>query len=337
MSQTPLNFPREEFSKVAFSTEHDLNTSEQQAFWQTVVQDTLKTPDGLTLAYMMVKHPKAHASIVISSGRVESYLKYQELVFDLYQQGYSVFAIDHRGQGLSSRMTANPHQGHVRRFNDYIDDFALFMQTVVLKHATSPLFLLGHSMGGAIGTLYLKQHPDVFTAAAFSAPMYGIKLPMPKGFVRWLASKLDASLNGGEPNYVLSGQNYKAAPFKGNDLTHCQSRYQAYRELYDAAPKLQLGSPTNRWLTESLDAADACVLATAHIRTPILILQASEDKIIDNAAQNLAVSSNCQLKVIAGAAHEIFMEKDSYRNQALNYALDFFKRYATRDVDKQAV
>lgn len=231
MSQTPLNFPREEFSKVAFSTEHDLNTSEQQAFWQTVVQDTLKTPDGLTLAYMMVKHPKAHASIVISSGRVESYLKYQELVFDLYQQGYSVFAIDHRGQGLSSRMTANPHQGHVRRFNDYIDDFALFMQTVVLKHATSPLFLLGHSMGGAIGTLYLKQHPDVFTAAAFSAPMYGIKLPMPKGFVRWLASKLDASLNGGEPNYVLSGQNYKAAPFKGNDLTHCQSRYQAYREL----------------------------------------------------------------------------------------------------------
>jgi len=73
MSQTPLNFPREEFSKVAFSTEHDLNTSEQQAFWQTVVQDTLKTPDGLTLAYMMVKHPQAHASIVISSGRGESY------------------------------------------------------------------------------------------------------------------------------------------------------------------------------------------------------------------------------------------------------------------------
>ncbi|MGL5398165.1 MAG: alpha/beta fold hydrolase, partial [Shewanella sp.] len=57
MSQTPQNFPMEEFS-----TEHDLNTSEQQAFWQTVIQDTLNTPDGLTLAYMMVKHPKAHAS-----------------------------------------------------------------------------------------------------------------------------------------------------------------------------------------------------------------------------------------------------------------------------------
>ncbi|MDT3337857.1 alpha/beta fold hydrolase [Shewanella sp. SP1S1-7] len=323
-------------AKATFSTEHDLNTSEQQAFWQSVVQDTLITADGITLAYMMVKHPQAHTAIVLSNGRVESYLKYQELVFDLYQQGYSVYAIDHRGQGLSDRMTINTHMGHVRRFNDYIDDFALFMQKKVLPQNDKQLMLLGHSMGGAIGTLYLKQHPDIFTAAAFSAPMYGIKLPMPKAFVRWLASKLDTTLNGGEPNYVLGGQNYKPVPFKGNELTHCQSRYQAYRDLYDAAPKLQLGSPTNRWLTESLDAADTCVLATAQIRTPILILQASEDKIVDNAAQNLAVSTHCQLKVIAGAAHEIFMEKDAYRNQALNYALDFFKRFAIKDEDKQA-
>lgn len=320
----------------AFSTEHDLNTSEQQAFWQTVVQGTLTAADGISLAYMVALHPKACASIVLSSGRVESYLKYQELVFDLYQQGYSVYAIDHRGQGLSARMTINPHMGHVHRFNDYIDDFALFIRKIVVKQAAQPLFLLGHSMGGAIGTLFLKQHPDIFTAAAFSAPMYGIKLPMPKGFIRWLVSKLDTSLNGGEPNFVLSGQNYKAIPFKGNDLTHSQTRYQAYRELYEAAPQLQLGSPTNRWLTESLDAADSCVLATAYIRTPILILQASEDKIVDNTAQYLAVSSHCQLKVITGAAHEILMEKDAYRNQALNYVLDFFTRYAIKDASKQA-
>ncbi|MGL5047826.1 MAG: serine aminopeptidase domain-containing protein, partial [Shewanella sp.] len=96
-------------AKVTFSTEHDLNTSEQQAFWQSVVQDTLATADGVMLAYMMVKHPQAHTAIVLSTGRVESYLKYQELIFDLYQQGYSVYAIDHRGQGGSDRMTSNLH------------------------------------------------------------------------------------------------------------------------------------------------------------------------------------------------------------------------------------
>ncbi|MCH1929815.1 alpha/beta fold hydrolase [Shewanella sp. A25] len=320
-----------------FSSEHQLNTAEQQAFWQTVVQDTLTTPDGVSLAFMFVTHPNPQASIIISSGRVESYIKYQELIFDLYQQGFSVFAIDHRGQGLSSRLTQNPHQGHVRRFNDYVDDFALFIRTIVLKQATEPLLLLGHSMGGAIGTLYLKEYPDTFTAAAFSAPMYGIKLPMPKGFVRWLASKLDSSLNGGEPNYVLNGHNYQPGPFKGNDLTHSQPRYQHYREQYELQPELQLGSPTNRWLTESLDAADACVLATAHIRTPILILQAGDDRVVDNAAQNLAVSTHCKLKVIEGAAHEIFMEKDSYRNQALKEVLSFFTRYVAKDEGKLAV
>ncbi|MGI2098305.1 alpha/beta fold hydrolase [Shewanella glacialipiscicola] len=315
-------------AKAIFSTEHDLNTSEQQAFWQSVVQDTLIAADGITLAYMMVEHPQAHATIVISSGRVESYLKYQELVFDLYQQGYSVYAIDHRGQGLSDRMTSNPHMGHVQKFTDYVDDFALFIHTKVLPQNNKPLLLLGHSMGGAIGTLYLRQYPKIFTAAAFSAPMYGIKLPMPKKIVRWLASKLDTTLNGGEPNYVLGGQNYKPVSFNNNELTHCQSRYQAYRELYDAVPKLQLGSPTNRWLIEALNAADACVIATAQMDTPILVLQASEDRIVDNAAQNLAVSAHCQLKVITGAAHEIFIEKDAYRNQALNNVLDFFTHYA---------
>ncbi len=323
-------------AKAIFSTEHDLNTSEQQAFWQSIVQDTLITADGIKLAYMMAEQPQAHAAIVISSGRVESYLKYQELIFDLYQQGYSVYAIDHRGQGLSDRMTSNPHMGHVQKFSDYVDDFALFMQTKVLPRNDKPLLLLGHSMGGAIGTLYLKQYPDIFSAAAFSAPMYGIKLPMPKALVRWLASRLDTTLNGGEPNYVLGGQNYKPVRFKDNDLTHSQSRYQAYRELYGAIPKLQLGSPTNRWLIEALNAADTCVIATAQIRTPILVLQASEDKIVNNAAQNLAVSTHCQLKIIAGAAHEIFIEKDAYRNQALNEVFDFFTCYVTKVENKQA-
>lgn len=327
---TPLATPA---NTMPFSSEHALNSAEQNAFWQTVIQDTLDTPDGITLAYMVARHPQAKAAIVLSTGRVESYLKYPELVFDLYRQGYSVYAADHRGQGLSSRLTTNPHQGHVRQFSDYVDDLAFFIETQVSPHEEGPLFLLGHSMGGAIGTLFLKHYPDTFNAAAFSAPMYGIKLPMPKKFVRWLAAKLDASQTHSDANYVLGGKNYQPAAFKDNELTHSQTRYQAYRELYQAAPKLQLGSPTNRWLTEALDAADACVLATAQISTPMLILQASQDRIVDNSAHKLAaaVGANCQLEVINGAAHELFIEKDDYRNQALNHVLTFFTRYAAKD------
>ena len=32
-----------------------------------------------------------------------------------------MFALDHRGQGLSERLTDNPHQGYVGKFEDYVE------------------------------------------------------------------------------------------------------------------------------------------------------------------------------------------------------------------------
>jgi len=92
-----------------FSSEKKLNTPEQQRFWQNVHQSEFQSSDGVKIAFCQVLQADAKQAVVISNGRVESYLKYQELIFDLYQQGYSVFALDHRGQGLSDRITDNPH------------------------------------------------------------------------------------------------------------------------------------------------------------------------------------------------------------------------------------
>ncbi|WP_428611926.1 alpha/beta fold hydrolase [Shewanella sp.] len=306
----------------SFSSEQQDNSKQINTFWQGVKQGELTTIDNLKLAYCAALNPDSNRAIVISSGRVEAYVKYQELIFDLYQLGYSVYAIDHRGQGLSSRLTDNPHQGHVEKFSDYVQDFALFIETIVKANHHDSLFLVGHSMGGTIATLYLQQAPHVFNAAVLSAPMYGICLPMPKRFVRWLVQRLDNGSTS-QPNYVLSGKNYSPEPFEANDLTHSAIRYQAYRRLYEAYPQLQLGSPTNRWLAESLDASEQAVMAAKHSQIPLLILQAEEDSIVENQAQEAAVGGLCQLKVIANARHEIFMECDAARNQALSYLAEF--------------
>jgi lysophospholipase len=81
-------------------------------------------------------------AIVISSGRTESFLKYREVVFDLWQAGYSVSIMDHRGQGLSERILKAPkgadadtsratHEiGYVDRFDDYVDDLKSFVDQV---------------------------------------------------------------------------------------------------------------------------------------------------------------------------------------------------------------
>jgi len=308
------------------SSERNLNSTEQQKMWSQVIESVIKMGD-ISLAYSSIEHPKSQRAIVISSGRIESYLKYRELIFDLYRQGYSVYTLDHRGQGLSSRTTQNPHQGHIDTFDTYIDDFAHFIDVVVKPKKYHDLFLVAHSMGGTIGTLYMDKHPNTFKAAAFSAPMYGIKLPIGRRFIRWLAQLLDTTDSNKGPNYVLAGNDYKDVEFAKNDLTHCQLRYDNYKKLYQQHPELQVGSPTNRWLHESIDAGERAILAAQRSQVPILILQADEDTVVDNLAQCRAVGGHCQLIKIPHARHEVFMEKDESRNLAIDALLKFLASY----------
>lgn len=307
---------------ISLSSEQNLDSAEQQAMWSQLTESVIKI-DDISLAYSFIEHPQSQKAIVISSGRIESYIKYRELIFDLYHQGYSIYALDHRGQGLSSRTTSNPQQGHIDRFDTYIDDFAHFIETIVKPKKYLDLFLVGHSMGGTIGTLYMEKHPDTFKAAAFSAPMYGIKLPVGRRFIRWLARLLDTTDSGKGPNYVLGGGDYEAVEFARNDLTHSQLRYENYKKLYLQHPKVQVGAPTNRWLHESIDAAERAISAARNSRVPILILQADEDTVVDNFAQYHAVGGLCQLLNIPKARHEVYMEKDEARNFAVDALLKF--------------
>jgi lysophospholipase len=75
--------------------------------------------DGTSLHYRYAHHNEAKSIIVISSGRVECAAKYAELIYDLHQNGHSVFIHDHRGQGLSTRLKENPQLGYI---NDFISD-----------------------------------------------------------------------------------------------------------------------------------------------------------------------------------------------------------------------
>ena len=149
--------------------------------------------------------------------------------------------------------------------------------------------------------------------------------------MRWLANKFDNShIADGKVHsrYVLGGGAYQAVAFKRNQLTHSKPRYQQYRRLFDATPKAQLGSPTNRWLLEAMAAAQRCIAYAKNSQTPILILQAEKDSIVCNEAQNLALSSHCHKVVIEGAFHEVFIETDKMRNIALSYTLDFMAQHS---------
>ncbi len=104
-------------------------------------------------------------------GVLKLYVKYAELAYDLFHLGFDVLIIDHRGQGPSGRLLADPHLGHVNRFNDYVDDLAAFWQREVQPGPWRKRYILAHSMGGAISTLFLQRHPGVCDASV-TAPMF---------------------------------------------------------------------------------------------------------------------------------------------------------------------
>ncbi len=315
---------------MKYSSETAINTPEQQRFWQQVEQRSLRVSHDVTLAYCQVLQPNSAKAVVISSGRIECYEKYRELIFDLYQQGYSVYCVDHRGQGKSTRLLPKRHLGHVDKFSDYVVDFTLFVDQVVKPRKHKNLFLLCHSMGGTIGTLYLNQHPKVFKAAALSAPMLGIKLPVHRKIIDGLAKALDFKK---WPMYVLGGRDFKFKPFLNNELTTSTNRYLEFHRIYRAYLDVQLGSPSSHWLREALTAADNAKLLLPTLNTATLTLQASQDCIIDNQVfddifENVLPSSLCQRLKLEGSQHEILVEIDAIRNQALDAIFGFFDEHS---------
>lgn len=313
-----------------------LKRYEQQVlpFWQeNVTRGTLKIKENVHIAYAYVLPENAIGSIVISSGRIEALIKYKELLFDLYQAGYAVFILDHRGQGESSRMSANSHHGYVATFDDYVSDLKIFYQTVVIPHSKTTPHLLCHSMGSAIGALYLLRFPTDFQSAIFTAPMFGIRPPLPA----WLTSVLVKThlsfsrMISPLPRYFFGQGNYQELPFEQNALTHSRARYQIFKHEYSQHPEVQLGGVTSHWLRAAVDAMNTIERQAKHIQTPILHLQAGEDKVVENARQTRVCSAfpNCTSHILDGAAHEILMEQNSIRGKSLALILSFLANKAS--------
>jgi len=320
---------------VAWLAEAELASQSQQIeqFWQQqVVQGSFKGAGGVPLHFAYVKPAAAKAAIVLIAGRTESVVKYQELFYDLSRQGYAVFAYDHRGQGLSGRMLADPQIGHVEDFQLYVDDLQTFMQKMQPEFSAKPL-ALAHSMGGAILSYYLAQYPDSFQAAVMASPMHQANAQLVFGPSDgcYLASALGWTCPDCYAGF--SAQPYQAGAFSDNPYTHSELRYQRFRAAYQQYPKVQLGGPSWHWLAEACHVAAELPQIAGQIKTPVLILQAGADAIVTAAAQQQfcqVLGPQCEggsVKVIAGAAHELLIEADAYRLPALTAIQQFFSRY----------
>ncbi|HEY7661927.1 MAG TPA: alpha/beta hydrolase [Xanthobacteraceae bacterium] len=287
-----------------------------------VVTGTLKTPDGVALRFARWAPPPGRkGTVCLFQGRSEFIEKYFETVRDLRARGFAVATLDWRGQGLSERALRNPRKGYVRSFAQYQIDLETFINEVVLPDCPPPIFALAQSMGATI--LLQAAHAGCrwFDRIVLLAPM--IALP---GMRRLASTRLlvrAMRLMGLGASYVPGGDAsvMMQRPFPGNLLTSDPVRYARNIAALEAEPGLAIGWPTVAWTDAAFRVMTDLSQSgyAAKIRQPILIISGGEDAIvstpaIDEFAIRLRAGSHL---IVPGARHELLMEQDRFRNQAL--------------------
>lgn len=312
--------------------------NEIHKFWQTGVFDTFQGVDNIRINFACFIDKGRKKNLIIVPGRSESYIKYQELSYEFTHQGYNVFIIDHRGQGLSERMLDNPHKGFVNDFNDYASDLYTFITQYVQPASKNPLYLLAHSMGSAIAALYLATYPNTIKAAILSSPMIAINTGMlPKPIAHGLINTVDlVEKHIIKQNSYFPGQkDHRFKNFTENKLSQSTIRYQIFKNLYQENSQVHLGGVTVQWLKQAHTIKQKLLDNSHCFNLPIRILQAGDDSVVDNQAQNEFCSAlhkhqpnlcpDTKPVYIAGAWHELLFEQDKYREKAIIECLTWFE------------
>lgn len=295
-------------------------------FYESGKEGTFIGKADVQIYYRIFEQKNTEKVILISSGRTEAAIKYKELIFDLFNNGYSIYIHDHRGQGLSGRMLDDRDMGYIDMFQFYIDDMKFFYDTHLKPKSYKKTYLLAHSMGGAIGMTYLEQNPDDFDAAAFSSPMLGFKPP---------ACTIVKVMDGEKPKYALGEAEYKdnLTTFKGNVLTGSEVRYYRMVEAFTKEPTAKLGGATYHWAHKSCQQFDYIFNNINKINTPFILFSAKNEQIVDpyahrkfvGAAQKLG--KDCLGYEVENAQHELLIEKDEQRIETINHTLNFYTKY----------
>lgn len=255
----------------------------------------LRSIGGVSLFYQ-AQIPKAHAGpvVLIIHGYGEHFRRYTHVVDAYRKAGFGVFGFDLRGHGQSGG-----RRGHVKRFDDYLDDVSTALRAIRERAPDAPTFLLGHSMGGLITFLYLAERAIDLVGAVISSPMMGFAVKIPF----WKAS-LGTALSQIVPALTMASEVDAAV------LSHDPTVGATY-----VADPLVHQVATARWFTEAKEAQARALVDASQIEQPVLVLQAGDDQIVEPDATKrffgLINSSDKELIVYDGLYHELFNELEA--------------------------
>jgi alpha-beta hydrolase superfamily lysophospholipase len=237
------------------------------------------------------------AVVVISHGLAEHGGRYGALAERLVGQNYAVYALDHRGHGRSPGGRAN-----IERFAYVVSDLGTFVGRAQRQHPDAAVFLLGHSMGGAIALASALRNPGNLKGLVLSAPALaaGEAVAAPKAFMVRLLSRL--APNAGALTLPASAI----------------SRDPAVVRAYESDPLVFRGAIPARSLVELLDAMAGFPEAVPKLRLPVLVQHGTADRLVPLAAtrpvyERLGNTKLRTVRLYEGLFHEAYNEPERDR------------------------
>lgn len=272
--------------------------------------------DGVRIRLGVWQPDGAKGTVLMFPGRTEYIEKYAPAAGDFAARGFATIAIDWRGQGIADRMLDDAMTGHVHMFQDYQLDVAAMVAAARELNLPEPFYLVAHSMGGCIGLRALHEALPV-VAAAFTGPMWGIRILPHLRPVAWALASLMPALGQGhrlppttEPHPLVI-----KAPFEDNPLTTDRPMFEMMRQQLLAHPELSLGGPSFVWLREALTETLALSRMPSPA-TPCETYLGTNERIVHMGRIHDRMSdwSNGTLHLIDGGEHEVLMETPEMRN-----------------------
>ena len=319
-----------------FTPHHTLNIIEDAAFAgrmdqirdqleQIRVSGDLLTRDGVRLFYEYFLVEKAIGSVVLLHGMSEFTCKHYELAYYLMEQGYHVFLYDQRGHGRSQRLTDRIDLIHVDDFSDFVEDLQEFLERIVKPAATEPLYLYGHSMGGAVSLLHLAAYPGTFRRAVISSPLFEPIVAVPN-WLAYLSSKWD-QLRRGPKTPLTHGKGFIARiPEEWKNDPAC-SRNKYMMQLRIDNEEYQTTPLSAGFALQTLYLTPRLLKVAKAITTPHLLISGTEDTVVKIHPHGRFAKKAplCQFLSIPGGKHAMMCDDQESAAVHTHLVLDYFR------------
>uniref|UniRef100_V9KKM2 Monoglyceride lipase n=1 Tax=Callorhinchus milii TaxID=7868 RepID=V9KKM2_CALMI len=235
---------------------------------------------------------KPRALVMIMHGAGEHSGRYNELAELIMNESIFVFAHDHVGHGQSegNRMVISNFQVYIRDCLQHIDHMKE-------KYPGLNIFLIGHSMGGAIAILTANERPNDFAGVMLIAPLITLQPETSTPTKVFLARLL---------NYVLP--NIGLGSIDPNFISRSEEEVKNY--IND--PLNYHGSVKVSFAVQLLNTVARIEEILPKITWPFLLLHGEADKLCDiNGSYHMydtAPSKDRTLKVYTSAYHVLHKE-----------------------------